>query len=223
MNHPVSSLLSFVPLAARSTILGFARDELGRLDPDRRARLRSYAVALMRRSDVAPAIAYAPVERTDAARRAVVAVNLLLLALAAGDGPIELSALLDQSADPVDTWRRLVLSWRSTLGGEEWRDVADAVCVERADDGEAVWARVRLATDPDSNPHGDSQWLTTGTFHRYAHGQRQWLTVEYFHQYLTRYRSAYPAEVGNALVDIWIECDIQLGDLVVLLGLEAGR
>ncbi|MFM9613796.1 NACHT domain-containing protein [Streptomyces niveiscabiei] len=109
------ALLSHVPLTDRSEVLRDIAELLAALP---RARLGTLLGRLFRRVDAASG---------GTARNAVHEVNLLLLAVLAGDG-ILASQLLD-GADPVTAWRRHALLWRSQLGDASWESLVRAVTV----------------------------------------------------------------------------------------------
>ncbi|GAA2326634.1 NACHT domain-containing protein [Dactylosporangium salmoneum] len=193
----LAELLSLRLLASRGSVLGFIRDELAQLDRDRRAALGARALALMHATEPSAS------RYVDRPAWAIRGANLLILALAADGGAVELPDLFQRAPDPVDRWRRITHLWRATLSAAQWRLLVRTLIVERGDDGTQVRARIRLF--PAAADGAGSAVV--------------WLSADVVHREFTRGDLGYPDEVRDAAEDLWLQCTTLLGDLFVLLGL----
>lgn len=207
------SLLSFTPLTSRPAVLAFTHDELSLLEPARRKRARRYAARLFRKiRGTAGGEQYRPVNRNQVRQEAIFTVNLMLLAVASAEGPVELAELVGKAKRSVETWSRLCLYWRSQLSTDEWRGVATALHMERADDGEIIRARISVAPGFGGATEPPVGQLGSGAY------TDRWLQLDYLHRYLERHRPAHPDEVRTALTDLWLTCETHVGDLFMLMG-----
>lgn len=132
------ALLSFVALTARTPIVAFLGDLLGRLDAGQRhvltgLLLRLHSQALYPRTESAYN-GYQPLVLTVTARHAAWSANLVALAVLTA-GTITGSQLFPGEPDPAIPWRNQSMMWRSQLSSEEWFGLHNAIALERVWEG----------------------------------------------------------------------------------------
>jgi hypothetical protein len=127
----LQSLLGFMPLTARNTVLAFVGELVAVGNP---GRVREWLVGRLRMALIEPD--YLPREycpsnvRTDH-RIATYSLNLTLLVLAVGD-ELRASELWTKASDPAGWLRNAAQQWRGTLPSGMWLELMAGVEVERA-------------------------------------------------------------------------------------------
>jgi hypothetical protein len=125
----LQSLLGFLPLTTRNTILSFTAELLAAAD---RTTIRGWLVGRLRQALTRPD--FGPrADRPDDQRAdhwlATYSLNLTLLALACGE-PLRASDLFPEEPDPAATLRGAGLVWRGSTAGK-WIEVTEALTITR--------------------------------------------------------------------------------------------
>ncbi|GLY38382.1 hypothetical protein Amsp01_044060 [Amycolatopsis sp. NBRC 101858] len=131
------ALLSFAPLTTRAAIFGFLGELLDDVSAADRTTLTSVVRSLLASAQYSRIDAsldrYQPRRLPTARRIAVYTANLVILALTTGKS-FSASDLSDDD-DPVTSWQKLTLLWRSQLGAEEWTSLIDILAIRRTGHG----------------------------------------------------------------------------------------
>ncbi|MFH9431914.1 helix-turn-helix domain-containing protein [Streptomyces sp. NPDC017615] len=165
-------LLSHVPLVDRGEVVRNLTDLIGSLSQQQRQRLTALLIDLFKAatSEVSrpEQPAYAPLPGRRGEREAVYGVNLLLLTVLAGDS-VSASSLFD-TRNPIDSWRRRSMLWRSQLSETSWMNLTDTLTTELCTDPHAD-RDVRVLLLPPNWPDGlvwpansDPQAVHTGPY-----------------------------------------------------------
>jgi hypothetical protein len=154
------SLLSFTPLSARAQVVDFLTEMASSLD---RAEQDTLADLLMRlfRVVFGPRhshgyAAYEPRRLPVPTRYAAYSANLVLLAVCVV-GTITISQLYN--TNPVSSWHRDALLWRSQLDEGDWHSLVAAISIDR------IWTdglrdiRLTLRGDTHARDDIDLQWI----------------------------------------------------------------
>jgi hypothetical protein len=133
------ALTSFTTVTRRAPLWEFCQAVVARLDPETRARCLDLVLELLPEAGhPAPTWTlggYAPARLTAAERQAAFSANLMCLAVALNDGPIDATLL---AGEPMAVnWKRMALLWMSQL---------------EPDDALRLWQSFRVDWDFDADP-----------------------------------------------------------------------
>lgn len=126
----LQSLLGYLPLTARNTVLSYAVELLAAAD---RATIRLWLLRRLNQALTVPSPTsrgYRPGTRRIDHWMATYSLNLVLLTLACG-APLRATEIFPDDAEPSARLRRAGLVWRGSTASGKWMDVAAAVSVTR--------------------------------------------------------------------------------------------
>nr|WP_239091670.1 hypothetical protein [Streptomyces sp. SID14478] len=168
------ALLSYAPLSSRQ-MLRFARGLVGPMDAPERQRLAARLIRVLhehetRTADQHPG--YRPDGLRTAARHGIYGSNLVLMIMVLV-GRTSAAELFPHSSEPVGSWNRHCMLWRSSMDEQQWTDLALALTVRRhwdADGRRALEISLREGEVRAPDPI-DPNWL-----YRYpeGHGGLAW-------------------------------------------------
>ncbi|MBJ6636941.1 hypothetical protein H4K36_01345 [Streptomyces sp. DHE7-1] len=142
------ALLSHVPLVDRAEVVRNLTDLISSLSEQQRHQFTALLIRLLKTAiDDVPRPGrppYEPLPGRRGEREAVYSVNLLLLAVLA-ESPLYVSRLFD-TRDPLDSWRRQTMLWRSQLREDSWTTLTSTLTTQRCTNPNTgdVDVRVRL-------------------------------------------------------------------------------
>ncbi|MEV4702618.1 hypothetical protein [Actinoplanes sp. NPDC049316] len=157
----LQTLLGYVPLAARSTVLPFVTELLAEHD---RTAVRAWLLEGLRTALLRPEFPqreYRPADKRVDHLMATYSLNLALLTLACGE-PLRASEVFLHAADPAHWLRVAALQWEAAVPSGIWSDLVETITAIRAWDGE----RRDLVLDATSErrfPQVDVNWSTHGS------------------------------------------------------------
>lgn len=172
-------LLSCAPLSTRGSVVMFLHDLLqAELTPVQRdtGRLllqQALSQALEPHAEL-PGIAYPPLPSSAPARHACYSVNLVLL-LVALSGQVSSQTLFTSPANPIDTWRRHVLLWRSQLSADGWASLTDTIAIERDWTSNEPDLQMTLSTGTRQPARLDPLWIMADKLSSTYRGSASWL------------------------------------------------
>ncbi|MEV0612296.1 hypothetical protein AB0I81_03160 [Nonomuraea sp. NPDC050404] len=121
-------------LAERGPTVGFLLELLAEVPPAVRARCVELLAGLLRRSLYERPrrhfAGFRPVRHTMTRRLAAYSANLTLLIVAASEGPVAVSSIL-QGPDHLERWSALTHLWKGQLGHEGWSGLVTALSAHR--------------------------------------------------------------------------------------------
>ncbi|MFD5030344.1 NACHT domain-containing protein [Streptomyces sp. NPDC058405] len=123
-------LLSYAPLSSRQ-MLRFVDARIRRLTPEDRSRLGALLVTVMadhRDRTEHKFATYRPSQRATSSRHGLYGANLMILTVLVTGGTTA-SEVFPEAGDPVGTWHRHALLWRSAFTEPEWTDFSLAIRV----------------------------------------------------------------------------------------------
>lgn len=151
------ALLSFAPLTDRESIIDFLQESAEKIEPDLRASLRDLLTRLLRGClrERSPGAYddYRPAGHNLVHRYAAYSANLLVL-LVVLSGEVRVSDLFPD--EPIPSWRRHTMLWKSQLSPSSWERIVGALGLERtvgeAPDGRPRDADLRVSFDSSIFP-----------------------------------------------------------------------
>ncbi|MFE4214201.1 helix-turn-helix domain-containing protein [Streptomyces sp. NPDC056844] len=150
------ALLSHVPLVDRDEVIRNLTDLIGSLSQPQRSQLTALLICLLKAAaDDLPRPDRPPYEPLPAGRRereAVYSVNLLLLAVL-GEGSVRVSRLFD-TRDPLDSWRRQSMLWKSQLSKASWATLIGTLTTELCTDPQTHIPDLRVRLIPADRADG---------------------------------------------------------------------
>lgn len=153
----LQTLLCYMPLAARATVLSFLRDLLR--DEDRTV-LRAWLLEALRSALIrptSPVRPYNPADKRVDHMMATYALNLALLTLAC-DQPLRASELFLHAADPAAWLRGAAQQWAAAVPSGIWNDLVDRLTVTRTWDADDRRDLVVDLTEQRRPPRVDLTW-----------------------------------------------------------------
>ncbi|MET9520495.1 hypothetical protein [Streptomyces sp. NPDC002994] len=154
-------LLSYAPLSSRQ-MLRFVGARIGRIAPQERERLGELLVTVMadHRNRIEHRFAeYRPTVRATSSRHGLYGANLMVLTVLVTGG-VKASEVFPRYINPVGTWHRYVLLWRSAFTEPQWTDFALALSIRQTWNGDRRELDIRPAADLLDDPQPvDAYWL----------------------------------------------------------------
>lgn len=166
------SLIGYVPLTARNTVLSFAHELLAAGDA---AAVRRWLAGRLRAAVTEPQPPPPRVSKRADHWMATYSLNLTLLVLACGE-PLRAGELWTQGYDPADKLRDLALMWRGSTGADRWLDVMAAMQVTRVHTDRRADIELRLGpvvSEPIDPLWSHRMWATTAPGQFTSHYRRE--------------------------------------------------